>query len=109
MIEFQKILELRNKIVQQFHPQKVILFGSYAYGTPTDDSDVDLLIILPFEERNPEKATEIWMATKPRFPLGLMVRKPNEYKERLAMGDYFLCEIDQKGEVLYEIHHSRMD
>jgi len=102
MIEAQKIYELRDKIVQQFRPQKVILFGSYAYGTPTEDSDVDLLVILPFEGRNPEKATEIWMATKPRFPLDLMVRKPTEYKERLAMGDYFLREIDKKGKVLYE-------
>ena len=90
------------QVVKQFRPDKIILFGSYAYGKPTEDSDVDLLIIMPFKGRNPEKATEIWMATKPKFPIDIMVRKPEELKKRLAMGDFFLREITEKGEVLYE-------
>ena len=91
-----------NQIAKQFHPNKIILFGSYAYGKPTEDSDVDILVIMPFKGRNPEKATEIWMATKPKFPIDLMVRKPEEMKKRLALGDFFLREITEKGEVLYE-------
>jgi predicted nucleotidyltransferase len=90
------------QVARQFRPDKIILFGSYAYGKPTEDSDVDLLIIMPFKGRNPEKATEIWMATKPKFPIDIMVRKPDEMRTRLAMGDFFLREITEKGEVLYE-------
>jgi predicted nucleotidyltransferase len=94
-----------NEIARQFHPNKIILFGSYAHGKPTEDSDVDILVIMPFKGRNPEKATEIWMATKPKFPIDIMVRKPEEVKKRLAMGDFFLREITEKGTVLYEADH----
>ncbi|MDQ3003792.1 MAG: nucleotidyltransferase domain-containing protein [Anaerolineales bacterium] len=94
------------QIAKQFNPEKIILFGSYAYGEPTEDSDVDILIILPFKGRNPEKATEIWMATKPKFPIDIMVRKPAELKKRLKMGDFFLREVVEKGKVLYEATHA---
>ena len=90
------------EIARQFHPNKMILFGSYAYGKPNEDSDVDILVIMSFKGRNPEKATEIWMATRPKFPIDIMVRKPEEMKKRLAMGDFFLREITEKGELLYE-------
>jgi len=101
-ISKQAIAEFSRQIAQQFHPHKVILFGSYAYGKPTRDSDVDILVILPFEGRNPKKATEIWLATRPPFPVDLMVRKPEEVKQRLALGDFFIKEIIEKGVVLYE-------
>jgi uncharacterized protein len=91
-----------HRIARQFHPNKIILFGSYAYGKPTEDSDVDILVIMSFKGRNPEKATEIWMETRPKFPIDIMVRKPEEMKKRLAMGDFFLREITEKGEILYE-------
>ena len=94
------------QIARQFRPEKIILFGSYAYGKPTEDSDVDLLVIMPFKGRNPEKATEIWMSIKPNFPIDIMVRKPEELEKRLAMGDFFLREITEKGEVLYEAVHA---
>jgi predicted nucleotidyltransferase len=96
------IRKFARQIARQFNPYKIILFGSYAYGKPTTDSDVDILVIMPFEGSNPEKATEIWMATKPKFPIDIMVRKPGEMKKRLAMGDFFLREITEKGKVLYE-------
>jgi predicted nucleotidyltransferase len=96
------ISSFARKVAKQFNPQKIILFGSYAYGKPTEDSDVDVLVIMPFKGRNPEKATEIWMATKPKFPIDIMVRKPAELKKRLKLGDFFLKEITEKGKVLYE-------
>ena len=96
------ISSFASQVARQFKPQKIILFGSYAYGRPTEDSDVDILVVMPFKGRNPEKATEIWMATKPRFPIDIMVRKPAELKKRLKMGDFFLREITEKGKVLYE-------
>ena len=52
MVDDQTIQDLCNHIVQEFHPDRIILFGSYAYGNPTPDSDVDLLVVLPFEGKN---------------------------------------------------------
>ncbi len=101
-ISRRAISAFARQIARQFNPHKIILFGSYAYGVPTEDSDVDILVIMPFEGRNPQKATEIWMATKPKFPIDIMVRKPAEIKKRLRMGDFFLREITEKGKVLYE-------
>ncbi|HET9429779.1 MAG TPA: nucleotidyltransferase domain-containing protein [Chitinophagaceae bacterium] len=99
------ISSFARQVARQFKPQKIILFGSYAYGKPGADSDVDILVVLPFKGRNPEKATEIWMATKPGFPVDIMVRKPAELEKRLKMGDFFLREITEKGKVLYEASH----
>jgi predicted nucleotidyltransferase len=104
-ISQRTISSFARQVARHFHPQKIILFGSYAYGKPTEDSDVDILVVMPFRGRNPEKATEIWMATKPRFPIDIMVRKPAELKKRIEMGDFFLREIMEKGKVLYEASH----
>lgn len=101
-----KIRKFARQVARQFNPHKIILFGSYAYGKPTEDSDVDVLVVLSFKGRNPEKATEIWMATKPEFPIDIMVRKPAELKERLRMGDFFFREITEKGIALYEAPHA---
>ncbi len=97
-----KIRKFARQVAKQFNPHKIILFGSYAYGKPTEDSDVDILVVMSFKGRNPEKATEIWMATKPEFPIDIMVRKPAELKRRLKMGDFFFREITEKGIALYE-------
>ena len=102
MVSQSEIQSLADRIAEQFQPQKIILFGSYAYGNPTPDSDVDLLVVMDFEGRNPRKATEIWLATRPRFSLDLLVRRPDELRYRLELGDYFIREIAEKGQVLYE-------
>jgi predicted nucleotidyltransferase len=108
MVTQSQIRELSDDIVRKFNPEKVILFGSYAYGTPTPDSDVDLLVILPYEGRRRAKATEIRSAIGARFPLDLLAY-PREYVEwRVANEDYFLREITTKGKVLYEAADPRM-
>ena len=102
MIETQKIYELCNRIVKDFQPTKVILFGSYAYGQPTEDSDVDMLIIMPFEGRGAHKSAEIATITHPHFAVDLLVRTPEQVKARLDLGDSFIREIIENGKVLYE-------
>jgi predicted nucleotidyltransferase len=102
LIETQKIYELRDRIVKYFQPTKIILFGSYAYGQPTEDSDVDILIIMPFEGRSAYKSAEIATVTHPRFAVDLLVRTPDQVKTRLDQGDFFTCDIIEKGKVLYE-------
>jgi len=102
----EAILNLSRQIAHQFHPQKVILFGSYAYGRPTADSDVDMLVIMPFEGRAAKKAVEILTATDPHFPIDLLVRTPEQIKMRVEMGDFFLREITTKGRILYEVAYT---
>lgn len=100
-ISKRSIQAFARKIAKEFKPQKIILFGSYAYGKPTVDSDVDMLVIMPFEGRGAKKATEILRATDPRFPIDLLVRTPEQIKTRVQLGDFFIREITQKGKVLY--------
>ena len=102
MLKRSSINNLAKKIAKDFNPEKIILFGSFAHGKPTEDSDVDMLVIMPFEGRSPKMATKIWMKTRPAFPLDLMVRRPEDIQERLEMGDFFIREIIEKGKVLYE-------
>ena len=91
------IAEVVAQIVGHFHPQQVVLFGSYAYGTPTPDSDVDLLVVMETPLRNVEQAVEIRKAVDFPFPVDLLVRTPQHIAERVALGDVFLREISRKG------------
>jgi len=88
-------------IAEAFHPEKIILFGSYAYGTPHDDSDVDILVVMPTRSQ-PEQAVKIRLALRAPFPMDLLVRTPRTLQRRLADGDSFLREIVSKGKLLYE-------
>ena len=101
-ISKRAISSFAQKVARQFNPHKIILFGSYAYGKPTEDSDVDMLIIMPFKGKGAHKATEILLATDPRFPIDLLVRTPQQIRTRIKLGDFFIRKITQKGKVLYE-------
>jgi len=94
-------------VVEKFHPDKIILFGSYAYGTPHDDSDVDILVIMPAWHQL-SKAARIHIDIDPPFPLDIIVRTPKEMKWRLEDGDLFHTEIVLKGKVLYEKNDPRV-
>ncbi len=90
------------KIVQEFNPEKVILFGSYAYGKPSVDSDVDLLIVAESTERPAQRATRAYRTVHGKtFPMDIIVRTPHELAQRLAIGDSFIKEIIERGRVLY--------
>jgi predicted nucleotidyltransferase len=102
MVEVGNIVELAARIVQQFHPERIILFGSCAYGRPTADSDVELLVILPFEGHPARKAAEIRTSIRAPFPMDLLVHTPQQVQRRVEQGDFFIREIMEKGKVLYE-------
>ncbi len=102
MIEMNKIMELSLAIANKFKPEKIILFGSYAYGNPTEDSDVDMLVVLSSEGNNLRRTWEILSQTQPRFAVDLLVRTPSQIEQRLAWNDLFLMEIIEKGKVIYE-------
>ena len=101
MISFNQIQDFSQKIVEEFQPDRIILFGSYACGQPTEDSDVDLLVILPFEEMPAQRAIAIRQKIRSPFPLDLMARTAEQIQQRLEMGDFFIQDIIEKGTVLY--------
>lgn len=105
MASFESIRTVAQQIAEKFHPQRIILFGSYAYGTPTEESDVDLLVVMPFEGKSARKSVEIIRVLNPSIPLDLVVRTQEQVTERLKMNDFFLREILEKGNVLYETAH----
>ena len=106
MVEMTRIEDLTSRIVRKFDPEKIILFGSHAYGRPTSDSDVDLLVILPFAGKPVRKAIEIRNSIDARMPLDLIVRTPEQVSDRLAQNDWFMREIIERGRTLYEAHNS---
>jgi len=108
-ITLADIQQVVAQIVERFHPQKVLLFGSYAYGEPTSDSDVDLLIVMETPLRGVEQAVEIRKAVDFPFPADLLVRTPQQITERLALGDVFLREVITRGMMLYETSDARVD
>jgi predicted nucleotidyltransferase len=89
------------RVADRFRPDKIILFGSYAYGKPHADSDVDLLVVMPARNQH-DQAVKIRLAFDAPFPMDLIVRKPKEWLWRLAAGESFSTEILTKGKVLYE-------
>jgi len=102
MVEMKKIEDLTSQIVREFNPERIILFGSYAYGRASDESDVDLLVVLPFEGKPVRKAIEIRNKINARMPLDLIVRTPEQLAQRLAQNDWFMREIVERGRILYE-------
>ena len=98
--EFRAIVD---RLVRELRPEKIILFGSYAYGNPTPDSDVDLLVIMDSDEPYRERYLSVCRLLRPRpFPVDILVKTTSEIREALAGGDFFIDEIVRRGVVLYE-------
>jgi predicted nucleotidyltransferase len=106
-IPMREIRRFARQVAEQFRPEKIILFGSYAYGTPHEDSDVDILVVMPARNQL-DMAFKISWAIQPPFPLDLKVRTPKNMKWRLEAGDWFLREVMEKGKVLYERADARV-
>ena len=95
--------EVRDKIVWAFNPMRIVLFGSYASGTPREDSDLDLLVVMESNENPIRRAARISKILRDRkLPMDIIVRTPQEIKDRLEIGDFFIKEILEKGKILYE-------
>jgi predicted nucleotidyltransferase len=108
MVTMSQIEEFGRRIGREFDAEKVVLFGSYARGTITEDSDVDLMVIGAFEGRSVDKSVEIRMKLRPGFPIDLLVRTPEKVRQRIKMGDSFMRAILEEGKVLYEADDRRM-
>ena len=95
--------EITDKIVKALKPEKIFLFGSYAYGNPGKDSDIDLLIIMKSSERPAKRRTRVSRLFWDRpVPMDFIVKTPSEIAERMSMGDFFIKKILTKGKILYD-------
>jgi len=92
------------KIAETLKPEKIILFGSYAYGNPTPDSDVDLLVVMKTRASQKDRHLAVARLLRPRqFPIDIIVKTPGEINKALKnKGNFFIREIMEKGRVLYE-------
>jgi predicted nucleotidyltransferase len=108
-VDNQNITEIVRQIATRFNPLKIILFGSYAYGIPNEDSDVDLLVIMDFNISPTRQAVKILKELDYHFPLDLILKTPSGMESRVALGDFFLQEVAEKGKVLYERVDKRVD
>ncbi|HID61496.1 MAG TPA: nucleotidyltransferase domain-containing protein [Anaerolineae bacterium] len=98
--------EIVRRIVAELQPEKIILFGSYAYGAPSGDSDADLLVIMETDARSADRYLAVSRLLRPRpFPLDILVKTPGEIAQALERGDFFIHEIVTQGRVLYERYH----
>lgn len=102
-IQGEIIPSITQKIVAAYKPEKIILFGSYAYGNPDDDSDIDLLII----KETSESSMERWLAIHDilreykYISISPLVYTPDEFKSRMDLNDFFISKIIRRGKVLY--------
>ena len=102
MVTNKLTLNIVDKIKDQFHPLKIILFGSYAWGVPDDDSDIDLFVIMESNLRRDQRARQIEKIFSERtFPLDIIVYTPEEIKLSMKRGNSFIHEILTRGGVVY--------
>ena len=102
MASQSQIQDLADKIAREFHPEKIILFGSHARGEAGPDSDVDLLVIMPRDgKEHHRQAAEIHLKSHPGFPIDVLVRTREEFEERLGMRDWFMRDIAREGKILH--------
>jgi predicted nucleotidyltransferase len=106
-VPLRVIRRYARRVGERFQPDKIILFGSHAYGSPHAHSDVDLLVIMPARNQH-DQAFRIRCAVPAPFPMDLLVRTPKNLGWRLAEGELFHTEIVSKGIVLYEKGDARV-
>jgi predicted nucleotidyltransferase len=104
MVSMNEIRDAGRRIGETFALDRVVLFGSYADGSATEDSDVDLLVILPFDGRPFDKSLEILNRVDVRFPCDLLARCPDDVRRRYQERDPLIREALDRGKVLYERH-----
>src|SRR5205809_181021 len=100
-VPMRVIRRFAREVAERFRPEKIILFGSYAYGKPHKDSDVDILVVMPARNTT-DMAIKIQLDLMPPFPVDLIVRTPKELQWQLAERESLLVELLTKGRTLYE-------
>ena len=102
MTTSEQISEICDTIAREFKPERIIVFGSHAYGNPGPFSDLDLLIVMPYEGSPLQQAARIIARVNPKIGVDVIVRTAEQIKERLALQDGFMREIVERGRVACE-------
>jgi len=102
MIKRSEIKRVVQKIVDNYQPERIFLFGSFAWGKPTIDSDVDLFIVKETNERKFDRQLKVRRIISGDLPVDVVVYNKSEIQERLDLGDFFVGNILTKGRVLYD-------
>ena len=107
MIEWTDIQRYYDAIAREFKPRRIVVFGSYAYGRPTEDSDVDVMVVMPYSKnRRTRPSLAIRQRIAAGFPVDILVREPAEITRRLRSGDSFITDVITRGKVMYEAEHA---
>lgn len=101
-IGLSRIEYLVEQLSRSYAPEKIILFGSLAAGTPTHGSDIDLLIIKETDKNPWQRMREVNQLVDHSVPIDLLVYTPEELQVRIAMHDFFVLDILEHGKVMYE-------
>jgi predicted nucleotidyltransferase len=111
VIQRRDIKKWCDMVAFEFRPEQIIVFGSYACGTPTEESDVDVLVVMPLARghRDVQQAAAIRARVPAPFPMDVIVRSPREIARRLALGDGFIAGVLRQGQTMYEGKHARVD
>jgi predicted nucleotidyltransferase len=104
----KQIQQFCEQLAREFQPERIVLFGSHAYGKPHPFSDVDLLVVMSFDGSPLQQAARILTKLEPKMSVDLLVRTPEQVRQRLAMQDSFMQDILKRGKVTYEAYHPGM-
>lgn len=108
MVGMDSIREFAYRIASEFRAERIILFGSYAYGTPHERSDVDLLVVMPFQGNAFDCATQVLRRIRSPFSLDLLIRRPADTARRYREFDPLIRDALDRGKVLYERNRKRV-
>lgn len=103
------ISETIKQIIEKFHPEKIIMFGSYTYGKPGQNSDLDLLIVMNYKGSSKKQAVKILQSIDYHFPIDLIARSTDQIHERIRLGEFFFKDIIDEGKILYDRNIYGMD
>lgn len=102
MVAMNDIAEFSRRVAEEFQPEKIILFGSHARGEARDYSDVDMLVVMPFQGNWLDTSLEILKRTNPSFSVDLITRRPEEVERRYREHDPLIRAALDEGTILYE-------
>jgi predicted nucleotidyltransferase len=106
MVPMRDIKRYCDAIAAAFKPRKIILFGSYAYGKPNEDSDVDVMVVMPKKRYRRDLGFRVRMKVPAGFPVDILVEPEDKLASRIADRECFILDVTEKGKVMYEEVHA---
>lgn len=102
MIPMREIQRYCDSIAAAFKPRKIILFGSYAYGKPTEDSDVDVMVVMPKKRYRRDLGVRVRTRVPADFPVDVLIEPDDRLQRRIDDRECFILDVTENGRVMYE-------